>query len=45
VWVLRNNVLVPVKVTAGVTDGIMTEVIGGDIRPGDKVVIGTESLT
>jgi HlyD family secretion protein len=45
VWVLRNNVLVPVKVTTGVTDGIMTEVIGGDIRPGDKVVIGTESLT
>jgi HlyD family secretion protein len=44
VWVLRNNVLVPVKVTSGVTDGIMTEVIGGDIRPGDKIVIGTESL-
>jgi HlyD family secretion protein len=44
VWVLRNNALVPVKVTTGVTDGIMTEVIGGDIRPGDKVVIGTESL-
>jgi HlyD family secretion protein len=45
VWVLRNNALVPVKVTTGVTDGIMTEVTGGDIRPGDKVVIGTESLT
>lgn len=44
VWVLRNNVLVPVKVTTGVTDGIMTEVTGGDIRPGDKIVIGTESL-
>jgi HlyD family secretion protein len=44
VWVLRNNILEPVKVTTGVTDGIMTEVTGGDIRPGDKVVIGTESL-
>jgi len=44
VWVIRNNVLVSVKVTTGVTDGIMTEVTGGDIRPGDKVVIGTESL-
>jgi HlyD family secretion protein len=45
VWVLRNNALVPVKVTTEVTDGIMTEITGGDIRPGDKVVIGTESLT
>jgi HlyD family secretion protein len=44
VWMLRNNVLVPVKITTGVTDGIMTEVTGGDIRPGDKVVVGTESL-
>jgi HlyD family secretion protein len=43
VWVLRNNVLEPVKVTTGVTDGIMTEVTGGGIKPGDKVVIGTES--
>jgi HlyD family secretion protein len=43
VWVLRDNVLVPVKITTGVTDGIMTEVTGEDIKPGDKVVIGTES--
>jgi HlyD family secretion protein len=43
VWVLSDTVLVPVKITTGVTDGIMTEVIGGDIKPGDKVIIGTES--
>jgi HlyD family secretion protein len=43
VWVLRDNVLVPIKITTGLTDGIMTEVTGGDIKPGDKVVIGTES--
>jgi HlyD family secretion protein len=43
VWERRDNVLVPIKITAGLTDGIMTEVTGGDINPGDKVIIGTES--
>jgi len=43
VWVLRDNVIVPIKITTGVTDGMMTEFTGGDIKPGDKVIIGTES--
>jgi len=43
VWVLRENVLVPIKITTGLTDGIMTEVTGGNIKPGDKVIIGKES--
>ena len=43
VWVTRDNVLVSIKITTGLTDGIMTEVTGGNIKPGDKVIIGKES--
>jgi HlyD family secretion protein len=43
VWVLRDNVLVLIKITTGLTDGIMTEVTGGEVKSGDKVIIGTES--
>jgi len=34
VWTLRNGKPVGVSVTVGVTDGQMTEVVGGDVQPG-----------
>ncbi len=40
VWTLQNQTPVPVKVTTGLSDGIMTEVVGGDIRPGTPLIIG-----
>lgn len=43
VWLLRDNILVPVTITTGLTDGIMTEIMGGDLKPGDKVITGTVS--
>jgi HlyD family secretion protein len=33
---------VAVPVRAGMTDGTYTEILGGGLRPGQAVVIGTE---
>lgn len=43
IWLLRDNVLVLVTITTGLTDGIVTEVTGGDLKSGDKVITGTVS--
>lgn len=39
VWILRNGVPVAVAVTVGSTDGVVTQVIAGDIRPGEPVIV------
>jgi HlyD family secretion protein len=39
VWTLRDGKPVPISVTIGPTDGIMTEVTGGDVRPGMALVV------
>jgi len=39
VWILRNGKLVPVPVTLGLSEGSYTEVLAGDLSPGDEVVI------
>lgn len=39
VYVLRNGEPRQVKLTVGYSDGKMTQVVKGDIQPGDKVVI------
>ncbi|MBU1571446.1 MAG: efflux RND transporter periplasmic adaptor subunit [Proteobacteria bacterium] len=41
VWTLKDGQLSEVSVVIGESDGIMTEVTGGDIEPGMKVVIDT----
>ncbi|OPY88463.1 MAG: Macrolide export protein MacA [Syntrophus sp. PtaU1.Bin208] len=41
VWVLREGQLKAIPVTAGVTDGAMTEIRTGDLKPGTAVVIDT----
>jgi len=45
VWMLDNNILVPTTITTGLTDGIITEVTGGDLKAGDQIIIGIESET
>ena len=40
VYLLVNGKLKPVSVTAGITDNRNTEIAGGDLRAGDKVVVG-----
>ena len=38
-WILREGGAVPIAVRAGITDGTSTEVVGGDIRAGDRAVV------
>lgn len=35
---LRDGQAVPVAVTPGISDGRMTEITGGDLRPGMQVI-------
>jgi len=37
-WVLRDRTPTPVRVTLGITDGTHTEVRGGDLRVGDRLI-------
>ncbi len=41
VWTLVNNQLTPIDITVGPSDGIMTEVIKGNIEPGMELVTDT----
>ena len=39
VWVLREGQAIAVPVTVGLSDGIMTELVAGDIAPGAPIII------
>lgn len=39
VWMLRDGVPVAIPVTVGTTDGSMTEVVAGDIKPGMSLLL------
>jgi len=39
VWVLRDKQPVAIPVTVGATDGLMTEIVTGDIEPGTQVLV------
>lgn len=43
VWTLNNGHLVPIPVKTGATDGIMTEILEGDIVPGMELVVSVVS--
>lgn len=43
VWVLRDEQPVAVTITPGLSDGSLTEVVTGELHPGDKVI--TEAST
>ena len=40
VWMVDGRELKPVPVQIGITDGRMTELVGGELREGDRVVVG-----
>lgn len=40
VYVLQGGTLVPLSVTLGITDNRNTEIVGGDLKAGDQVVVG-----
>jgi len=39
VWVLRSGVPASVAVTVGLTDGKLTEIKTGELKPGDRVIV------
>ena len=39
-WVLRDGTPAPVQVTAGLDDDEFTEIVQGELKPGDKVIVG-----
>jgi HlyD family secretion protein len=41
IWVLRNGQATAVRVTTGDTDGRVTQILGGDLHAGDRVITGT----
>lgn len=43
VWVLQDGRLAPVPVTVGASDGTLTQVTAGDIRPGMPLVVDVET--
>jgi HlyD family secretion protein len=40
VYVLQGGALVALSVTLGITDNRNTEIVGGDLKAGDQVVVG-----
>jgi len=44
VWTLREGQLVAIPVAVGWTDGIMTEITGGEVEPGMALVVDTVSV-
>jgi HlyD family secretion protein len=45
VYVLDGAEIKPVAVQVGITDGRMTEVVGGELKAGDRVVTGENAAT
>lgn len=43
VWTLKDGKLLAIPITIGSTDGTMTEIVDGDIKPGMAVVVDTFS--
>jgi HlyD family secretion protein len=39
VWVVREAKLAPLAIKTGISNGRMTEVVGGELRAGDRVVV------
>jgi HlyD family secretion protein len=44
VYLLQGNTLKPVSISLGITDSRNTEVVGGELKAGDKVVLGENML-
>ena len=45
IHILENGVPKPVTVRSGVTDGNLTEIVSGDLREGDLVIVSTKAVT
>ena len=45
VWVLRDDTAVAVEVVTGASDGRRTQISGGDLKVGDKVITDVQTTT
>ncbi|MBI5438992.1 MAG: efflux RND transporter periplasmic adaptor subunit [Nitrosomonadales bacterium] len=45
VYTLKNGELAPVTVSLGITDNRNTEIIGGELKTGDQVIVGETQAT
>jgi HlyD family secretion protein len=44
VWILKDGRPVPVPVTIGATDGVMAEVLSGNVTPGMALVVDVATM-
>jgi HlyD family secretion protein len=42
VWIKRGDLVRPVDVTTGLSDGVMTEICGNDLKEGAEIVLGAD---
>ena len=45
VWILEDNEPKKVEVETGITDGSVTEITGGELKPGDELITSIEPVT
>ena len=45
VWKVVNGTLTPVPVQTGITDGVRTEIVGGDLKEGDALAIAANTAS
>jgi HlyD family secretion protein len=43
IWVLRNGQPAAISVVTGLDDDSFTEIVGGDLKPGDQVITGEQT--
>ncbi len=43
IWVLKDRTPQPVEIKIGISNGVHTEVLGGELKPGDAVITGIET--
>jgi HlyD family secretion protein len=44
VWILRDGKeLIPLRVAVGLNDSRFTELLGGELKEGDEIVIGSQA--
>ena len=43
IWVLRNDAPAPVQVTIGLDDDEFTEIVQGELKPDDRVIVGEQN--
>ncbi|HEY3489503.1 MAG TPA: efflux RND transporter periplasmic adaptor subunit [Candidatus Deferrimicrobiaceae bacterium] len=44
VWLLKDGVPTPIAVTTGLTDGKMTEILSGEVKPGMALIVDSASV-